>query len=579
MNTWRASLHGRFTTLSRTPSMTLLRLFIGRIFHGGDAGADELDVGVTVILIFLALPGTLVSLLMFEKYGSLIRFLRGDRVFDPYLATIPDEYFFIVLSMAVTGAAVLWRWDSLFLDRRDYTNLVPLPIPLRRIFLANLAAIFTLTATLTIVVNAASFLLFPIAVQGSQNSFSKLVRFAWGHAASVTFASLFSFLAILAISGTLLALLPYSVFRRISIFVRFLLALCLLAMLASSFTAASLFSSASQVSRSQLGALPPVWFIGITETLWTGSKDAFFTAMFHRATAALAITFLLSVAVYSFSFRRSFIRIPETADVGPLPRVRAFRFPGAVLDATLLRALHLRACYHFVSRTLMRSEAHLQVVFSFAAIGTVVAVENLQDAFRCRPEADCVAPGSDLLGIPFILGFCILVGIRIAFAIPADLRANWLFRLWIDSADDIPRSVARQILIIHTLSWLLPLCFLYSVWLWSWRIALLHTVVVAGCFVSLIEVLIVRLRKIPFTCPYPAFQSHSALIGVAGLFGFLGFAIYLPEFEQWALADLWRVSFFVPLIAAVLVSVRQYRKQMLDMDKQLIFEEVAPSGF
>jgi len=36
--------------------------------------------------------------------------------------------------MVVTGAAALWRWDALFLDRRDYTNLVPLPISLRAIF-------------------------------------------------------------------------------------------------------------------------------------------------------------------------------------------------------------------------------------------------------------------------------------------------------------------------------------------------------------------------------------------------------------------------------------------------------------
>src|SRR5436190_23776381 len=99
--------------------------------------------------------------------------------------------------MAVSCAAALWRWNSIFLDRRDYANLVPLPVSLTRIFFANLFAIFALTALLTTVVNAASFVLFPMAVVGSQGSFSTLFRFAFGHAISVILSSAFSFLAIL----------------------------------------------------------------------------------------------------------------------------------------------------------------------------------------------------------------------------------------------------------------------------------------------------------------------------------------------------------------------------------------------
>src|SRR2546421_3112680 len=96
-------LNKRWRTFSQTPFGCLLRLFVGRMFHGGDEpGAEELDLGVGVLLILLAMPGILVSLLMFEKYGSLIRFLRGERAFDPFTATIPDQYFFIGLSMVVT---------------------------------------------------------------------------------------------------------------------------------------------------------------------------------------------------------------------------------------------------------------------------------------------------------------------------------------------------------------------------------------------------------------------------------------------------------------------------------------------
>jgi hypothetical protein len=369
--------------LSQRPNLLLLRLFAGRMLHGnGELGADDLDLGMGVVLIFLAMPGVLVSLLMLEKFGSLIRFLRGDGVFDPYVATIPDEYFFIVLSMAVSCAAALWRWNSIFLDRRDYANLVPLPISLTRIFFANLFAIFALTALLTIVVNAASFVLFPIAVLGSQGSFSKLLRFAFGHAVSVTLSSAFSFLAIFALSGTLMACLPYRIFRKVSVYVRFAVALCLLAVLATSFTVFSFLSGSSGIIPSRFGGLPPFWFLGLTETLWGRGNDIFFASMTHGALVSLGLALLVSILAYTFSFRRSFVRIPEFADVGPLPRGRRFRLPTILLDATILRAAKQRACYHFVSRTLLRSDAHLQIVLAFAALGLVVAAQTVNAAFH-----------------------------------------------------------------------------------------------------------------------------------------------------------------------------------------------------
>src|SRR5260370_13198658 len=135
----RQWLDKRLNAFPQTPFGCLVRLFAGRMFRGGgDAEAGELDLGVGVILILLAMPGLLVSLLMFEKYGSLIRFLRGEGVFDPFTATAPDEYFFIVVSLVVTGAATLWRWGAIFLGRRDHFNLLPLPLALPPLFFSDI---------------------------------------------------------------------------------------------------------------------------------------------------------------------------------------------------------------------------------------------------------------------------------------------------------------------------------------------------------------------------------------------------------------------------------------------------------
>jgi hypothetical protein len=558
----------------------LLRVFIGRVFHGGgDSGASEMDVALGVVLILLAMPGVMVSLLLFEKFGSLIRWMRGDGVFDPFTATIPDEYFFIVLSMVVTGAAAIWRWDALFLDRRDYSNIVPLPVSLRRIFLGNLAAIFLLAIALTLDVNAASFVLFPVAVVGSQNSLSLFLRFGAGHAVTVVLASAFSFFAVFAVIGLLMAVLPYALFRRISLYVRFAIGLFFLALLATSFAPPTSVSETAHTNIHVLSALPPVWFLGICETLWGNGQNPFFAAMTRIALIALGISLAVAILSYALSFRRSFVRIPETAEVGPLPRSQFHLLPVNLFDRIMLRDAPQRACFHFITRTLLRSEAHLQIASAFVAMGLVVSVQFLASAFHANAANSLHIPSEDLLAIPFILSFCIIVGIRLAFEIPCDLRANWVFAVWIDANALQTRPIARKALLTFSLAPLVPICFISSAILWGFGAAFLHTVVFTACTIAFVELLLLRFRKIPFTCSYPPFQSHSALVFVAHLFGFVIFTSYLPELELWSLADPWRVSLFVPLVAAILVSVRHYRKQLLDMDKHLIFEEMSPSGF
>jgi hypothetical protein len=572
-------LQNRWQKFSQTPFGLLLRLFVARMFRGGESGGEDLNLGVGVILILLAMPGTLVSLLMLEKYGSLIRFLRGQGAFDPYKATAPDEYFFIVLSLVVTGVAALWRWDAIFLDRRDYMNLVPLPISLRAIFFANLIGIVVLAGMFTVVVNASSLFLFPIAVMGSQNSFLLLLRFAAGHAAAVFLASIFSFFAVFALAGLLMAVTPAKLFRRISLAVRFALALVLLALFASSFSVPYLLTKLSLPSAHRFSVLPPVSFLGIARSVWMASPDAFTASMARAALLSLAGTLVVAAIAYALSFRRVFLRIPEMADAGPLPRMRRSVSFLAPLHKWMLRSPAQRACYLFVARTLLRSDAHLQIVLGFAAVGIVAAAETLASAPQLPSFLRDYTPSEEFLSLPFILSYCLLVGIRFAFEMPADLRANWIFKFWLNPEQDEAREVARRVLHAFSLSWLAPATFFVTFYFWGWTRALMHTVVLVACSAVLIELLLVRFRKIPFTCSYPQFESHSGLIAAAYFLGFFVFIGYLPELDRLAVLNPLHVLWFVPLLGGILAAVRSYRKQMLEMDKTLVFEETSASVF
>jgi hypothetical protein len=570
----------RWGVFSRTPFGCLLHIFLGRMFHGGgETGAEELGLGIGALLILLAMPGLLVSVLMFEKYGSLIRWLRGDGVYDPFTAAIPDEYFFIVLATSVPGAVALWRWDSIFPDRRDHANLVAQPISVRTIFFANFSAVLVLAALFAVVVNAASLVLFPVAVVGSQASLAVFLRFAAGHALAVVFASIFSFFAVFAVEGLLIALLPASAFRRLSLLVRFALAICLLGLLASVFTVPDQLLRLPVENAHRLAKMPPISILGLARFVWVKDNDTFAASLARHALAAFGLTTLIAVVAYTVSFRQSFLRICETTDVGPLPRWRASYSLLAPFHRRILREPRQRACYHFIARTLLRSDAHLQTVSCFAAIGLVATAEAVTSIRTDQFFVLRHSPSVDFLSIPFMLSYCMIIGVRAAFEIPANLDANWIFKLWLAADDHQARAVARRVLLLFSLPWLAPAAFVLTLYLFGWLHALLHAAVLITSSVLLVEVLLVRFRKIPFTCTYPAFQSNSGIILVAYLFGFLLFANYLPELERWSLLNPFRTLSFIPLFAAAYAALHVYRKQLLDMDKQLIFDEPSRSVF
>lgn len=69
--------HAEYQPASR-PFVRLVRLFLDRTFHGGDeSGVGEVDLSLGLVLSLLALPGALYSTLLFEKYSTLLLWMRG----------------------------------------------------------------------------------------------------------------------------------------------------------------------------------------------------------------------------------------------------------------------------------------------------------------------------------------------------------------------------------------------------------------------------------------------------------------------------------------------------------------------
>jgi hypothetical protein len=571
------SMQQSWQARAERPFFRLVRLFVDRIFHGGGDASDDLDVSLGMILSLLALPGGFYSIFLFDKYGSLFQWLRGQTAFDPLAAARPDEYFFIVLSMVVTGTVAVWRWDAIFPDRRDYANLVPLPISTRSIFLANLAAIVLLTLVLACDVNAASAVLFPMVVSGSQLTFSYIAQFAAIHFFVVVVASIFSFFAVFATVGLLQSILPYTVFRKISLYIRTLIILALLALLSTAFAIPTALDSLSQTPHSPIRLLPPVWFLGFCQLL-RGKADPALAHLGWMAPLALASVIAFAIAAYSLTYRRCFTRIPESADITPASARSSASWIFSLLDRTILRTPFQRAGYRYVMRTLLRSEPHALFFGGFLALAVVISSQVLFVAFNGNLDAGS-SRAAALLSIPFILVYCILVGLRFVFDIPTELRANWIFRLSLDPASHECLPLARTILLTFIFPWVIAGVFPLTVYFLGWAAAVINAAVVTVCPALLAAILLLRFRKVPFTCSYPPFRDSAIPLVIAYVFGFFFFVGVGDRLEYWALQSPLSLIFLAPLALAVWYALHRFQQGTIEVDKRLIFEEKQPVDF
>ena len=91
-----------------------------------------------------------------------------------------------------------------------------------------------------------------------------------------------------------------------------------------------------------------------------------------------------------------------------------------------------RASFHFVGQILFRSPRHVLYIGIFLAIGisaAIIAAMELMSVVHGKNLSMAVRLDEALLLGPRLLAFFLLVGMRVCFAVPVDLDANWLFRL------------------------------------------------------------------------------------------------------------------------------------------------------
>lgn len=320
----------------------------------------------------------------------------------------------------------------------------------------------------------------------------------------------FLFCSVLTLQG-LAQLLPCQIFLRVSSFLQ-LACFCLLLLvyfLQPPFAGVDVLVN----NLGLLSWLPSYWFFGLFQAV-NGPLPSELAPMAQRAWTGLAISVFGAVGAYVICYHRTLRKIAEQPDILPAPwRLRWLPRFGNSLET---------AIGQFAVRTLFRSRQH-RVVLTFylgIALGLAIFLSKVPVLGVQSSEGDVWYQVNAPLLVASILIMCgAAVGARVVFSMPLELRANWIFQ--VAPPLRVPESLAatRRALYGLAVAPVLAAMAAFFFWIWPWRAAAAHLVVLALFGMIVTELSLRRFQKIPFTCSYLPGKSyfHMAVLVLIGL--------------------------------------------------------------
>jgi hypothetical protein len=484
------------------------------------------------------------------------------------------ELLLISATMLAVGIFAVLSWDSLFPDRRDISLLAPLPIRPRTIFLAKAAAVGASLGVAIAAMHSFASLIWPLLLAPAHSGILGAPRVFAAYWLTMFGAGTFVFCFLLCLQG-FAALLPRQTFLRISSALQ-LCAFCIL--MTGFFLQPALLTPESLAApRNQrlLACLPSYWFLGLFQTL-NGSNRPETAPLAIRAAIGLVCAIAGAAMAFAFSYFRALRKIAEAPDVTPSPRALRWlpRFGAAPITALV----------HFAIRTLFRSRQHRLIVCFFLGLGladvilyvkTPIAEKHLLDV---SSAVSWQAVNIPLLVATAVMIFFAVIGARVAFAMPIDIRANWIFRLAnTRGLPDCTRANRSALLVLAAAPvWLLSAALLLS--LWPVRPAAGHLFLLAFFAAILVELCLLVFHKIPFTCSY--------LPGKANVYYlFFMYAVLLVPTLDWmaqaewdALASIRRYAVAALVLLAAFIAVRSVTTARANAYlAEIRFEELEPS--
>ncbi len=543
--------------------------FFGRFFDNDIVSQDsDMRTSVVQALGLLAVPG------MFLAFYMLPQMVEYDRLFDRNWQLVADYYFFVLYSMVVMGFVMVFEWDALFTDRKDYLVLTPLPLRSSLIFRAKLGALMVFLGLFVIDANALGTALAPLVSGGNSTPITMLWRLAGVHALAVSTAGLFVALSFAGLQGLLVNLLTGRAFRRISPWVQMASMALLILLLFLTPLVCSTLRPLFEARSPMLRWFPPFWFLALYVDLLPGRPGG---PLFHElaplATRALAISAAFFAVAYLAGYRRHSRRVMdslETAAEAP-GRLRAWFYRAA--NRWLLPDPLERASFHFVNNSVLRGARHRLFLSTYAGLAMALALPGIfqVDARPGTPMLSFFSGG--LLVVPLTLSFLTVTGLRALFNLPAELRANWIFQVCESERRVRHIRAARKWMVVMGIVPLFALLTPFEIFFRGWWQGLVSITFTLLLSLVLMNLLLVWFRKIPFTCSYFPGKTAMATMALIYLLSFVLYCSTMAKVERALIDAPAKLALVCAALIGLLIGIARLERSELLVDDALIYED------
>jgi hypothetical protein len=475
--------------------------------------------------------------------------------------------FFITLTMTAIGFVALFIWDGVFPDRRDARLLTPLPVPGGVLIGARLLALAVLCAFFIVGINIVPTAFYAPTIShfgGAANQVQGLLAFIICNA----LAGIFVFASLVLLQGLALNLGGRTAADRLSLVMQVVFVAALLQMVFYMPRVGSLLPV--DLASGSLRALPSVWFLGLYDVI--GGRSVTGSPMLATiAVAATLGTTAAAVALFVSTHARLTRRALEARDVTS-PKRTVASLPASA--ERLLASPGARAVFGYTVRSLARSRSHRLLMAMYVGIAFALVASAIVPVAIHEGLAGFARPRLELLSAPLVLSFFALVGMRMALAIPIEPKASWVFRIR-EPADRIAAmSGVRAAMLFVAVMPPAVIAFVTAASLWGLRHAVVHSAICAAMGTLLTEILMVRLRKLPFACTY--YPGNSRLGTLWPLY-LTGFATYSYTVAAWQVEFMMRprpVVIFLGVIGLAVMGLAWLRRRYLNEISSLIFAEI-----
>jgi len=523
----------------------LVRAFFARFFESEiTTGTDGLKGPFFWLLATLAVPGLFIPWVMAFEWQLLGRMEGPEAV---QIASVAEKTFYLGFSMIASGVVTVIAWGSLLPDKRDTLILGSLPVQPSLVVCAKLLALAAYVGFVALFVQGVAAVFWGM-ILGDSATLGFALRGIWAHLVACSLASMAVCIAVAAAQGLLLSIAGPRLFRPISTILQAVLvgamALCLALLPVMTSSIVPTLSGAAG-ARPWLFLMPPVWFLGIYEQL-LGTNNPMLIALASKAWIAVAAAVTVVVITYPIAYRRLMVSVVET---GSEPRHRLARLLHGLVVQAAGRDAAARAAAEFFSATLARVDRQRFILA--IALGVAIAW-GLPGWMGFQPGTE---PQPGVLALPLAAMMFLLVGLRVAASLPADVRAAWVFEV-----HDIGRRSARQGLerVMFLLAVLPPVLLSVSVlaYLWGAAVALTHAVIMIGVGIVLLELLIWHCEGMPCGQQWTPARADFGRRWPLHFAVFLIVVSALPKLEVLLFVHPYAAAGFVAYLLAVAAGVR-----------------------